>query len=175
MQTTNHKLQTINRIYLIGMMGVGKTTKGKKIAQLLGYLFIDLDREIEKHLNKNITQIFEEDGEEFFRKTESEVLQSIKNNHVVIATGGGAPCYFNNMQYIKNNGISIYLKAKPGLIFQRISQKPDKRPLLKGMNESEIKAFIDKKIAERESYYLQSDHIFEIPAISVESIVNSIL
>lgn len=175
MQTTNYKPQTINRIYLIGMMGVGKTTKGKKIAQLLGYLFIDLDREIEKHLNKNITQIFEEDGEEFFRKTESEVLQSIKNNRVVIATGGGTPCYFNNMQFIKNNGISIYLKAKPGLIFQRIYQKPDKRPLLKGMNESEIKAFIDKKIAERESYYLKSDHIFEIPATSVESIVNSIL
>jgi len=175
LQTANHKLQTTNRIYILGMMGAGKTTQGKKIAQHLGYAFIDLDKEIEKHLDKSISKIFEEDGEELFRKTESEIVQSIQNEKVVIATGGGTPCYYNNMQYINEHGVSIYLKAKAGLILQRITRYPHKRPLLKGLNNDEIRAFIEQKIAEREPIYMLSDYVFEIPATSVEIIVKSVL
>ena len=157
------------------MMGAGKTTQGKKIAQHLGYAFIDLDKEIEKYFDKSIPKVFEEDGEELFRKTESEVLRSIKNGKVVIATGGGTPCCYNNMLYIKEHGISIYLKAKTGLILQRITRNPHKRPLLKGLNNDEIRAFIEQKIAEREPIYMLSDYVFEVPATSTETIVKSVL
>ncbi len=175
MPATNYKQQETNRIYLIGMMGVGKTTKGKKIAQLLGYSFLDLDKEIEKQSKSTIQKIFEEKGEQYFRKLESEVLRSIEKNNIVIATGGGTPCYFENMSYIKNTGISIYLKAKTGLILQRISRNTDKRPLLKGMEIDQIRSFIDQKIMEREPFYLESDLLFEIPSTSAESIVESII
>jgi shikimate kinase len=175
LQTANNKPQTLNRIYILGMMGVGKTTTGKKIAHLLGYRFVDLDREIEKHLDKPISKIFEDEGEEHFRKIESEILRSIKFEKVVIATGGGTPCYFNNMQYIKEHGICIYLKAKAGLILQRIARYPDKRPLLKGLNNDEIKLFIEEKITARAPIYMLSDYVFEIPTTSVETIVKSIL
>lgn len=156
-------------------MGAGKSTKGKKIAHLLGFSFIDLDEEIEKYLDKNIAKIFEEDGEEYFRKTESLVLQLMKNEKVVIATGGGTPCYYNNMQYIKNSGISIYLRTKSGMILQRISRNPEKRPSLKGLNNAEMKVFIEEKIAEREPFYLQSDLVFDIPETTVKTIVKSVL
>ena len=156
-------------------MGVGKSTKGKKIASSLGETFIDLDKKIEAHEKKSIQEIFEKYGEVYFRKIESEVLLSITDDHVVIATGGGTPCYDHNMQFIKNSGISIYLKADPAFIFQRISRNPDKRPLLKGLDETQIKLFIAEKLEEREPFYLQSNLIFEIPATSSETIVKSIL
>jgi shikimate kinase len=156
------------------MMGVGKSTIGKKMASILGYTFIDLDKEIEKQEGKSISTIFENEGEEYFRKLESQTLQSIKQNKIIIATGGGTPCYNNNMEHIKMVGTSIYLKANSALIFDRIHHHIDKRPLLKGMNEEQLRTYIEHKIIEREPYYSRADYVFDIPASSSESIVKSI-
>jgi shikimate kinase len=171
MSSLNHH----QRIYLIGMMGVGKSTIGKKMASLLGYLFIDIDKEIERREHKTISELFETHGEEYFRKRETEILRSLIDNKIIIATGGGTPCFNNNMQYILNNGVSIYLKAKTGLLLQRINRYPNKRPLLKGLNEEQIRIFIEQKVQEREPFYSQANYIFDIPASSAETIVKSIL
>lgn len=157
------------------MMGVGKSTIGKKMASILGYQFIDLDKLIENKEGKTIAQIFELLGEDYFRQIESEILKTINDAKTIIATGGGTPCFYNNIHYIKESGISIYLKANSKLIFQRIIRYPNKRPLLKGKSEDEISSYILQKMVEREPFYLQSDYVFEIPSSSAESIVKSIL
>jgi len=163
-----------SRIYIIGMMGAGKTTMGKKIARLLGYAFIDLDNEIEKVEGERVADLFGSKGEDYFRKRESEVLRQITGDRLVIATGGGTPCFNNNMEYMLQDGISVYLKADIKFIFQRVARFPAKRPLLLGKNESQMKAFLVQKMAEREPYYLQASHVFSIPACSAETIVKSI-
>lgn len=163
-----------SRIYIIGMMGVGKTAIGKKIASILNYNFIDLDKEIEISEKKSIPEIFEKCGEKYFRKIEAEVLRTFRIEPFVVATGGGTPCFFDTMQFINKNGTSIYIKASEGLIFQRISKHPDKRPLLKGKNETEIKSFIKQTLAKREHFYLQSKFVFDIPFYTPERIIESI-
>lgn len=164
-----------SRIYIIGMMGVGKTTIGKKMASLLHYEFIDLDKEIEAKEGKPVGKIFEEKGEAYFRKFETEMLDSVNGEKLIVATGGGTPCYNNNMELINSKGISVYLEANSGLIFQRISRFTDKRPLLKGMNEEQIKSFISQKLAEREPFYRLANRVFPVPLNTAYSIVKSIL
>lgn len=163
------------RIYIVGMMGAGKSTIGRKLASLLGYTFTDLDKEIEKHAGKTISQLFETEGEEGFRVREAGMLRTLKKEFTVIATGGGTPCYHHNMQYILGHGASIYLRAPVGLIVQRVSRSPSKRPSLKGLDAVQIRAFIEQKTAEREPYYSQANYVFDVPAASAESIVKSIV
>ena len=168
------KIGISSRIYLLGMMGVGKSTIGKKLSSLLRYTFIDLDKEIEKQEGRTISDIFEQSGEDYFRDIEAKTLRSIHKEHMVIATGGGTPCFNNNIQYINEHGTSVYLRANPGLIFQRIYRSADKRPLLKGMYDEQLREFIKQKMDEREPFYMQAHHVFEIPLQSVESLVIAI-
>src|SRR5690349_8405249 len=99
------------KIFLIGFMGCGKSTMGKKLAVKLGYDFIDLDHQIEKNLGTTITAYFAENGEEAFRKLESETLKNFDYpSNSIIATGGGAPCFFDNMDWMNANGLSIYIE-----------------------------------------------------------------
>src|SRR5215217_1973749 len=111
----------MNSVFLIGFMGSGKTFVGKKLAQLLKTTFIDLDEVIEKSEEKTISQIFSQNGEEFFRERESHYLKSLsERSNVVIATGGGTPCFHDNMKWMNENGITIYLKAKSEILFDRL-------------------------------------------------------
>lgn len=101
----------MSKIFLIGYMGSGKSTAGKKLAAELGYAFIDLDHFLEKEYQQTIPEIFAARGEAEFRNMEHNTLKKVlEKSDVVISAGGGTPCYFNNMELMNNNGITIYLK-----------------------------------------------------------------
>lgn len=150
------------RIYLIGYMGSGKSTVGKGLAASLNLSFIDMDDYIEERNHKTIPAIFAEDGEETFRKLEQKALQELSSfENVVIATGGGAPCFFNNIDLIKQTGKSLYLKGSPRILAERLRNSKIERPLIKGKSEEELVAFIDDTLSKREHWYKQADVILD--------------
>jgi len=142
------------RIYIIGFMGSGKTTAGKKLASLLGWSFVDLDKAIEEFSGKTIPEIFSEKGEDFFRKVESSVLKNLNNEiNIVVSTGGGTPCNGDNMEYMLKTGLTIYLKLTPGQLKSRLVEAKEDRPLIKELNNSELLGFIENKLSIREKWY----------------------
>jgi shikimate kinase len=165
-----------SRIYLMGMMGVGKTTFGKQFAHQLGYAFMDLDRDIEDYEGRSIQQIFDLHGEAGFRLAERKALERTADHaNIIIATGGGAPCFFDNIKWINEHGVSIYFRANAAFILSRIGPGKAKRPLLKGLNGPELEDFIAKMVALREPYYMQATHILTLPVKSLSGAVKSIL
>lgn len=149
-------------VYLTGFMGSGKTTTGKSLAKLAGARFIDIDNEIEKSAGKSISRIFSEDGEEHFRKAEYDALRSVDlTDSAVIATGGGTPCYADNIDYMNKTGVTVYLKMTPAALASRLEAAMTTRPLIAGLRGESLIRYISDKIAEREPYYLSSRIIFE--------------
>lgn len=147
-------------IYIIGFMGSGKTTVGKQLARQLQYNFIDLDNEIEKAAQQSISDIFSALGEPGFRRLEKEQLEkTYKSNATVIACGGGTPCFFDNINHMNENGITIYLRMNARELLSRLKNKQNHRPLLAGKSEAELYAFIEQKLSEREAFYLKARHI----------------
>jgi shikimate kinase len=149
-------------IYLIGFMGSGKTTAGRKLASLLGWTFIDLDRKIEDEAKMTIPEIFSQYGEAWFRQVESDILKRPGlESGAVISTGGGAPCHADNMSYMLETGLTVYLKLTPSQLVSRLSNAREERPLLKGMKGEELLGFITAKLAEREKWYCQAEIIVD--------------
>ena len=147
----------MNLIYLIGMPGSGKTTIGRELAAVLGLDFHDMDYMIELFEGKKISQIFEEDGEEHFRKVEQKILKDTGVfENAVVATGGGVPCFFDNIDFIKKTGKSVYLKVSPEQLTERVS-KMEGRPLLDGKKDDELLGEISAKLEKRTAYYEQAD------------------
>lgn len=147
------------RIFLIGMMGCGKSTVGKRLAARLNFSFYDLDVFIEQKLNATIAEIFREKGESFFRKEEMACLHELLSiEKAVIATGGGTPCFFDNMQRMKTGGICIYLEASPQLLFSRLTKQKNARPLLAGLENEQLKNFLAEKLSERMPFYAQAHY-----------------
>jgi shikimate kinase len=145
-------------VYIIGFMGSGKTTAGKKLASLLGWSFIDLDKRIEEYAGKTIPEIFSQSGEDYFRIIETQLLRNLKMcTKTVISTGGGTPCYIDNMDYMIETGLTIYLKLTPAELKSRLSQSKGKRPLIKDLDQNELTSFIKEKLAVREKWYERSD------------------
>lgn len=144
-------------VFLVGFMGSGKTTWGKKIANSLGVPFIDLDQEIVKNIGISIPEYFQVHGEEKFRKLENEFLKKQLGQKAIISTGGGTPCYYDNMEWINQHGLSIYLYHTAKSLWSRLSQSDvNKRPLLKGLSSEELYKFIVHKLNEREPFYNQA-------------------
>ena len=145
-------------IYIIGFMGSGKTTAGKKIASLLGWSFIDLDKRIEEHTGKSIPELFSYHGEEYFRSVESEVLKELESQaDTVISTGGGTPCFCDNMDFMLETGLTLYLKLTPEQLKSRLEQEGGGRPLLKDIDNNNLQSFIEDKLALREKYYSRAE------------------
>ena len=120
-------------VFLIGFMGAGKTTLGSALAAQLGWPFIDLDREIERHSGCSVSEIFVRGGETEFRQMEQQVLYDtvIKSQNCIVACGGGTPCYEDNLAFMKENGFVIYLEVSPEILYERLLRTPaSKRPLL---------------------------------------------
>lgn len=166
----------MQRIFLIGFMGSGKSTLGKRLASKLEIPFIDLDTEIASLENASIDCLFEQKGEAYFRKVESEVLRTTtqSNESFVLAVGGGTPCFKDNMKHIKQQGTSIYLKYNSGILHSRLVEAKIKRPLLKDKTSEELKMFIESKLKEREEFYLQADYIAESNNLTVEGLLSLI-
>ncbi|MDP4267400.1 MAG: shikimate kinase [Bacteroidota bacterium] len=161
------------KIFLIGFMGSGKSTIGKRLAKLLDYSFVDMDLQIEKVMGKPVISIFSEDGEDFFRKTESEVLNDlIKGDNIVIATGGGCPCHSDNMKLINQNGISIYFKMAPESLFQRLINARRERPLISSLSQDQLLVYIKNTLNEREEYYLKSNFIVKGESLRAETLLD---
>ena len=149
-------------IYVIGFMGSGKSTAGKRLAASLGWEFLDLDRVIEEKAGKRIPQIFSQDGEAAFRKAESEALKGIDNqNGVVVATGGGTPCHEDNMDYMLEHGLTVYLKMTPDQLSHRLLESSTARPLIQNISDEDLPAFIGKALMTRESFYNRAEIIIQ--------------
>lgn len=149
-------------IFLIGYMGSGKTTTGKLLAKKLNLQFIDTDMFIENRYCKSISAIFEEKGETGFREIERRILLEILDfENVVVSTGGGTPCFFDNMDLMNQSGITVYLKASVDELAERLKNGKQKRPLVKGKDLEEIKTCIAANLEKREHFYNQAAFIFE--------------
>ena len=145
------------RFFLIGFMGSGKSTLGKRLATKLGFPFIDMDKEIEASINMSIAEYFSKHGEAAFREIEHSILKS--NNfpeNAIIATGGGAPCFFDNIDWMNKNGVTIYLSLSPKALAQRLVNATEERPVLKNLKGPELEQFIAEKLKAREIFYKQA-------------------
>jgi len=144
------------KIFLIGMPGCGKSTFGRKSAEKLSMKFIDLDTEIINYAQKPISDIFEEEGEDYFRKIESELLKSLSTSEesFVMATGGGAPCFFDNMDFMNANGITIYIDTDVAFLLERLSDKGiNKRPILKKIGSQNLENGLKEQLEARLPFY----------------------
>ncbi len=162
-------------IFLIGFMGSGKTTAGRLLAERLHYDFADLDELVENKEETPITGIFALKGEDYFREAESRVLETLLDrNRLVVACGGGTPCFFNNMQKMKSAGLTVYLKVSPGLLARRLSGQHSDRPLVAGMQGEKLKNHIRMLLAGREGWYRQSNIIYHADDFDMDELVNRI-
>lgn len=166
------------KIVLVGYMAVGKSTVGKILAEKLKIAFIDLDENIEKNENQTISEIFANHGEIYFRKKEHlELKKWLENpNSLVIATGGGTPCYANNHLLLNGDGItSFYLKASIPVLYERLLSENNKRPLVSGKSEEELKEFIAKHLFDRSYFYHQATHIVSVDGRTSQAVAAEIL
>lgn len=165
-----------HRIFLIGFMGSGKTTHGKQLARKLGYSFVDMDQYIEGKTGKSIPQIFKENGEAFFRRKETQAIKELKGDkNLVIATGGGAPCFGDNMDLLKAAGLTVYLHLSPGALLNRLKNSKNERPLMEGKTEQEMLDTITAMLAEREPFYNRADLIVDGMDNIDERLYNSVV
>ena len=153
----------MTRIILIGYMGAGKTTVGKALARELGLPFYDLDWYIEERFRRTIPQIFAEKGEEGFRRIEQHVLHEVAEfEDLIISSGGGTPCFFDNMEYMNRQAMTVYLKATPETLFQHLKMGKTERPLLKGKTDEELIDFIRSSLATREPFYSRARYTLDV-------------
>ena len=150
------------RIFLIGFMGSGKSTLGAQLARRMDYQFIDMDHLIEETAEMSIPEIFNEHGEEVFRKWEYDILHELcRREKLVISTGGGAPCHSNMMDLMNTHGTTIYLKLSPEALKTRLIQSSAERPLIMGKSEPELLDFIKSLLEKRELFYERAAHIVD--------------
>lgn len=172
----NQKGFSSGRIYLLGMMGVGKTTLGKQLARQLHYSFLDLDKAIEQEEGKSVASIFEQSGESYFREAERRALHATaKRDHIVIATGGGTPCYYDNIAWMNEQGMTVYLRANAAFVLSRVGSFSDKRPLLKGKSQAELQIFIEQLLETRTPYYEAALKRIDLPVKSLVDVVKSMV
>lgn len=157
------------------MPGCGKSTWGKRLANAMSYNFVDLDIMIEEQENTSIEQIFAEKGEDYFREVEKKALHHTANfNNVIVACGGGTPCFFDNMNWINTHGKSIYLRANSLLLKDRLVSSKTSRPLFLGVSYDLMESKIEELLQEREKYYLCANVHIKLPIKSLKTIENQI-
>lgn len=163
-------------ITLIGYMCVGKTTIGRGLARALGLRFYDLDWYIEERFRTPVSRIFAERGEGAFRDLERRMLhEAAAFEDVVLSCGGGTPCFGDNMDFIKENSLSIYLCATPDVIEEHLKMSRTERPLLKGLSGAELRLHVEKQLAEREPHYLRADIVQPINVLGTPEKVDGVV
>lgn len=150
------------KIYLIGLKNSGKTTTGKRLANKLNLNFIDLDQLIEKINGRSVTEIFSQDGEPVFREKEREaLLETSKMDNVVIATGGGVPRFYDNMDFMNKNGITVYLKLDEDTLVGRLKVAAKDRPVMKGKTTEQIRDYVQNILQHHEHIYLRANYVVD--------------
>ena len=156
-------------------MGSGKSTVGRKLSSATGLNFIDLDNYIENREKKTINYIFENKGEDHFRRIEHNYLKEIiKKDNFVLSCGGGTPCFFDNMPGMNEKGVTIYLKMNIDALYSRIIQSQDKRPLVKEISGDALLNYITTLLNKREEYYKMAHHTVEAINLKISSVVKLI-
>lgn len=141
-------------VYLIGFMGVGKTTLGKKLASHMELDFVDLDMMFEHRYRLTVQAFFAKYGEQLFRKFEQELLKTTFGmTNTVISTGGGTPCYASSMDDMCTHGLTVYMQMPPAALVSRLVNAKRQRPLLEGKSKEQLADFVDNKLLERQPYY----------------------
>jgi len=175
MRLNNCSLQLM-KIFLIGFMASGKTHWGHEVSKKLGVPFFDLDNKIEEKEDKTINTIFAGQGEEYFRLLEKEVLYLLTESHdsFVMATGGGTPCYYNNIEYMKKSGTVVWINSPLDCVFERLKKERNKRPLVKDLSDEQLHNYIIKKFSDRKIYYEQATTIVNDENLHLDQLVAAI-
>ncbi len=162
------------KIFLIGFMGCGKTHWGRQLSHKLQLPFFDLDSLIEEREGKTITEIFAELGEEYFRMLEKDVLHLFTESHesFVMATGGGAPCFFNNIDYMKRRGTAVWINCSIDCLYNRLIKEKETRPLIRSIPDNELRAFIIRKYGDRKIFYQQAQLILDEEELTLDSLIS---
>jgi len=156
----------MKRIFLIGYMGSGKTTLGKAYARAMQLQFIDLDWYIEERFHKTVQELFEERKEDGFREIERNMLHEVAEfEDVIIACGGGTPCFFDNMEYMNGKGETVFLDASPEVLFRRLKIAKSKRPLLMDKSDEELMDVIQNALRVRIPFYSQAKYVFNAESL----------
>lgn len=162
--------------FLNGFMGSGKSHWGKIWAAEFKLAFVDLDEVIQMEEGSSVVDIFESKGEEYFRRVEAKTLREVsEQKNTIIACGGGTPCFHDNMKWMNDKGISVYISATPEDILRRLLNGQAQRPLIKKLNPSELLFFIQQKIKEREPFYKQCNIILQSADITEHTFAEKIL
>ncbi len=147
------------KIYLIGFMGSGKTHWGRRLGTKLNLPFYDLDTVISEQEKKTVAEIFAAQGEEYFRYQEKETLERISADQesFILSCGGGTPCFFNNIEFMKKNGKVVWLNTSIDMLTERLQKERMTRPLISEVDEDDLRRYIIRKLSERRMYYQQAD------------------
>lgn len=157
-------------------MGSGKSSAGKIMARRLNYTFRDIDQQIEEQEKLSVQEIFEQHGENYFRQCEKDLISNVlKGSRQVISTGGGAPCWFSNMELLHASSFTVYLSLPPEVLFSRVRVRTSSRPLLRGKTDTELLDYIRQTLEARESFYKRAHLIVDAdcdsPTILAERII----
>lgn len=165
------------KLFLIGFMGSGKTHWGQLLATKMDLPFFDLDAVIEQREKASIAEIFAEKGEEAFRYIEKDALEKLVGAHkdFIISCGGGTPCFFNNIGFMKQKGLVIWLNTQIDTLVSRLLKQKSSRPLLKNLADKELKQYIVSKILRRRLYYEQADIMVHEETLSVDTFAEIIV
>jgi len=156
-------------------MGAGKTRIGRELAALMGWSFLDLDDEFESRYKVSVNDFFQTYSEEQFRIIESRLLRETALLHqTLISTGGGTPCFHGNMEWIRKHGIAIYLRWDAEVLANRLRQIRRQRPVLRDLTPGQLPGFIRDHLAERETWYLEADIIYNAARESVGELAEKI-
>ena len=161
MSGSTTKAQTLPaiKVFLIGMMGSGKSFWAERLKKKLKVPAYDLDNLIELMDERSTTEIFEQSGEDYFRKEEAKMLRLFKEKkQFILSCGGGTPCFSDNMNWMNKNGITVWLDEPLEILAERLNREKDNRPLIKNIKSSELVGFLSQKLTERLTYYQQSQH-----------------
>jgi shikimate kinase len=156
-------------------MAAGKTTIGKRLANKLDYSFVDLDMMIELAESLSIEEIFQTKGEEYFRLSESKILRNLSyDDNLILSTGGGTPCFQENMEWMNKMGITVYIELKPEIIHHRLVNSKTKRPLVEGKTSGELMNYIIQQLKIREQYYRKAKIIIDGENLKIDELINQL-
>lgn len=165
----------MGKVYIVGYMGAGKTTAARRLAQRLGWGVADTDALFEEKYKISVNDFFNKYDEPLYRKLESEVLKSTESlENVVVSTGGGTACYFDNMEWMNQHGLTVFLRISPQAAVDRVIHSRHKRPLVEGKTEEELTEFVQRHYTSRLPYYEQAQITVKAEDLDLENLIEMI-